>query len=120
MKCGSPLPRTKLGALTVAIRDASSANRIKSFSPTIGETPMTASWKFACLGAALTLCASAMPAAAQRVVPPGYTTFYFSGTTADPLNPNIPAGSPRRMADTIHQADTILTKLQGMLTAKGL
>src|SRR5437763_1151097 len=81
---------------------------------------MTASWKFACLGAALALCASAMPAAAQRVVPPGYTTFYFSGTTADPLNANIPAGAPGRMGDTVQQADNILTKLQGMLAAKGL
>ena len=81
---------------------------------------MTASWKFACLGAALALCASVLPAAAQRVVPPGFTTFYFSGTTADPLNPNIPAGSPGRMGDTVQQADNILNKLQGMLTAKGL
>ena len=40
---------------------------------------MIASWKFACLGAAL-LCASAMPATAQRIVGPGITTFYFSGT----------------------------------------
>ncbi|MBW8708344.1 MAG: hypothetical protein JF627_03630 [Alphaproteobacteria bacterium] len=81
---------------------------------------MTASWKFACLGAGLALCVSALPAAAQRIVPPGLTTFYFSGTTADPVNPAIPAGSPGRMGDTVQQADNILNKLQTMLAAKGL
>jgi enamine deaminase RidA (YjgF/YER057c/UK114 family) len=70
--------------------------------------------------AALALCASAMPAAAQRIVPPGQTIFFFSGTTADPLNPNIPAGSPGRMGDTIQQADNILGKLQGMLAKNNL
>jgi len=81
---------------------------------------MKTPWRFACLGAALALCASALHAAAQRVVPPGYTTFYFSGTTADPVNPNIPAGSPGRMGDTVQQADNILTKLQGMLAKQNL
>jgi len=80
---------------------------------------MIASWKFACLGAAL-LCASAMPATAQRIVGPGITTFYFSGTTADPLNPNIPAGGAGRMGDTVQQADNILNKLQAMLAKNGL
>jgi enamine deaminase RidA (YjgF/YER057c/UK114 family) len=80
---------------------------------------MTASWKFACLGAAL-LCASAMPAAAQRIVAPGLTTFYFSGTTADPVNASIPAGSPGRMGDTVQQADNILNKLQDMLAKNNL
>jgi len=81
---------------------------------------MIASWKFACLGGALALCVSAMPAAAQRVVPPGQTIFFFSGTTADPINPNIPAGGIGRMGDTVQQADNILGKLQAMLAAKGL
>src|SRR5512142_2119375 len=81
---------------------------------------MTFAWKSACLGAALALCASVLPAAAQRIVPPGQTIYFFSGTTADPLNPNIPAGSPGRMGDTVQQADNILNKLQAMLTAKGL
>jgi len=57
---------------------------------------MTASWKFACLGAALALCTSVLPASAQRIVPAGYDTYYFSGTTADPINASIPAGSPGR------------------------
>jgi enamine deaminase RidA (YjgF/YER057c/UK114 family) len=77
---------------------------------------MTASWKFACLGAALALCASAMPAAAQRIVPPGYTTYYFSGTTADPLN----ASNPNDRGTTVQQADNILNKLQGMLAKQNL
>jgi len=81
---------------------------------------MTHSWKFACLGAALALCTSAMPAAAQRIVPPGQTVYFFSGTTADPLNPNIPAGSPGRMGDTVQQADNILGKLQAMLAKNNL
>jgi len=81
---------------------------------------MTYSWKSACLGAALALCASAMPAAAQRIVPPGQTIYFFSGTTADPINPNIPAGSPGRMGDTVQQADNILVKLQAMLAKNNL
>ena len=81
---------------------------------------MMASWKFACLGAALALCTSALPASAQRIVPAGYDTYYFSGTTADPINASIPAGSPGRMGDTVQQADKILTNLQAMLTKNGL
>ena len=81
---------------------------------------MTASWKFACVAAGLALCASVLPASAQRVVPPGQTIFFFSGTTADPLNAAIPAGSPGRMGDSVQQTDSILNKLQGMLAAKGL
>lgn len=81
---------------------------------------MNRSWKLAYLGAALTLLTSAMPAAAQRIVPPGQTIFFFSGTTADPVNPNIPAGQPGRMGDTVQQADNILNKLQGMLAKNNL
>ena len=80
---------------------------------------MTNSFKLACLGAAL-LCAGALPAAAQRIVPTGQTTYYFSGTTADPINPNIPAGQPGRMGDTVKQADNILNKLQAMLAKNNL
>ena len=81
---------------------------------------MIASWKFACMAAALSLCAATLPASAQRIVPPGFTTFYFSGTTADPINAALPPGAPGRMGDTVQQADNILSKLQGMLAAKGL
>jgi enamine deaminase RidA (YjgF/YER057c/UK114 family) len=76
---------------------------------------MTKSFKLACLGAAL-LCASALPAAAQRIVPAGQTTYYFSGTTADPLN----ASNPNDRGTTVQQADNILTKLQAMLAKNNL
>jgi len=81
---------------------------------------MMYSWKFACMGAALALCASALPAAAQRIVPPDHTIFFFSGTTADPIKPDLPAGSPGRMGDTVQQADNILNKLQAMLAKNNL
>ena len=76
---------------------------------------MTKSFKLACLGAAL-LCACALPAAAQRIVPAGQTTYYFSGTTADPLN----ASNPNDRGTTVQQADNILTKLQAMLAKNNL
>ena len=79
---------------------------------------MRASWK--CLTAAVALCASVLPASAQRIASPGQTVYFFSGTTADPLNPNIPAGSPGRMGDTVQQADNILGKLQAMLAKNNL
>lgn len=81
---------------------------------------MRASWKFACLGAALALSASVLPASAQRIVTAGQSIYYFSGTTADPLNPNIPAGQPGRMGDSVQQTDSILNKLQAMLEKNGL
>lgn len=79
---------------------------------------MTASLKSAvlALGASLVLCASAPPASAQRIVPSGYDTYYFSGTTADPLNPS----NPNDRGNTVQQADNILNKLQGMLQKSGL
>src|SRR3569623_2455278 len=79
---------------------------------------MTASWKSAALsfGAALALCASILPASAQRVVKAGYDTYYFSGTTADPLNP----ANPNDRGNTVQQADNILNMLQGMLQMQGL
>lgn len=79
---------------------------------------MTVSWKSAAigLGAAFALCAAILPASAQRVVKAGYDTYYFSGTTADPLNP----ANPNDRGNTVQQADNILNKLQGMLQMQGL
>ena len=79
---------------------------------------MTASWKSAALGlgAALGILVSILPANAQRVVKAGYDTYYFSGTTADPLNP----ANPNDRGNTVQQADNILNKLQGMLQMQGL
>ncbi len=79
---------------------------------------MTAFRNFAAasLGAGLMLCAAILPASAQRVVPAGYDTYYFSGTTADPLNP----ANPNERGNTVQQADNILNKLQAMLQKAGL
>jgi enamine deaminase RidA (YjgF/YER057c/UK114 family) len=79
---------------------------------------MTAFWKCAVLGlvAALALCAPVLPANAQRIVPAGYDTYYFSGTTADPINPS----NPNDRGNTVQQADNVLNKLQGMLQKSGL
>jgi enamine deaminase RidA (YjgF/YER057c/UK114 family) len=79
---------------------------------------MRASWKYLVVGVAL--CASVLPASAQRIASPGQTVYFFSGTTADPLNPNIPAGQPGRMGDSVQQTDSILNKLQAMLEKNNL
>ena len=85
---------------------------------------MTASWKIRspefATRAWLALCASVLPASAQRIASPGQTVYFFSGTTADPLNPNIPAGQPGRMGDSVQQTDSILNKLQAMLEKNNL
>ncbi len=98
---------------------------------------MTSSRKFAFLGMALTLCAFAAPAGAQSVsrlpsananspivsavtVPPGYTTYYISGTPAGPKDPNAPEGSPGRWGDTTQQTADSLNKLEATLKQLGL
>lgn len=98
---------------------------------------MTGLRKFAFLGAALALCAFSAPAGAQTVsrlpspnanspivsavtVPPGYTTYYISGTPAGPKNPNAPEGSPDRWGDTAQQTDDSLNKLEATLKQLGL
>jgi enamine deaminase RidA (YjgF/YER057c/UK114 family) len=96
---------------------------------------MTGLQRFAFL--ALALCAFASPAAAQSVsrlplanpaspivaavtVPPGYTTYYISGTPAGPMNPSIPHGSPGRWGDTAQQTGDSLSKLEAVLKQLGL
>ena len=98
---------------------------------------MTGTRRVAFLGTALALCAFAMPADAQSVtrlplpsgttpivsavtVPPGYTTYYISGTPAGPMNPNAPEGSPGRWGDTTQQTNDSLTKLEAILKQLGL
>jgi enamine deaminase RidA (YjgF/YER057c/UK114 family) len=84
--------------------------------------------------AALALCGSA--ASAQPVsrlvdnpnapivqavtVPPGYTTFYISGTPAAPTDPAAPVGSPQRWGATPAQTDSSLDLLEASLTKLGL
>ena len=99
---------------------------------------MTGSKKFIFTGIALALCAFTVPASAQSVsrlplggnsttpivsavtVPPGYTTYYISGTPAGPMNPNIPDGQPGRWGDTTQQTADSLNKLEAVLKQLGL
>ena len=94
-----------------------------------GNDTMINSRKFAVLSA-LALCAFAAPASAQSVtrlplpsgttpivsavtVPPGYTTYYISGTPAGPM----PSG---QWGDTTEQTNDSLTKLEAILKQLGL
>lgn len=43
------------------------------------------------------------PIAEVVTVPPGYTTYYISGTPARAADPNAAPGSPQRMRDTHQQ-----------------
>ena len=96
---------------------------------------MTGSWKAFVFGAGLVLYGSA--AGAQPVtrlavdnpnvsisqavtVPPGYTTYYISGTPAAPADPKAPVGSPQRWGDTPAQTDSSLDLLEKSLTKLGL
>lgn len=89
------------------------------------------------LGTALVFCAFAGTAGAQSVtrlpspnanspivqavtVPPGYTTYYISGTPAGPKNPSAPEGSPDRWGDTTQQTADSLGKLEETLKKLGL
>jgi enamine deaminase RidA (YjgF/YER057c/UK114 family) len=100
-----------------------------------GEDEMTGSWKAVFFGTGLMLCASA--AGAQPVtrlgldsptvsisqavtVPPGYTTFYISGTPAAPADPKAPVGSPQRWGATPDQTASSLNLLEATLTKLGL
>ncbi len=98
---------------------------------------MTALRNIAFCGAALGLGMLAAPAGAQPVtrlkldnptisiaqavtVPPGYTTYYISGTPAGPRDPNAPDSSPTRWGNTAQQTDDSLNKIQATLTTLGL
>lgn len=86
---------------------------------------------------AVALTLSALPAMAQPVsrlaldnpsiaiaeavtVPPGYTTYYISGTPASPRDPNAPDMSPVRWGNTAQQTDDCLNKLEATLSKLGL
>jgi enamine deaminase RidA (YjgF/YER057c/UK114 family) len=100
---------------------------------------MTASRKITFLAAgALALCAFAGAANAQGVthlaadnpkavidqavvVPPGYTTYYISGTPAGPLNAAaVKNGAAPEWGDTAQQASDSLNKLEATLKKLGL
>jgi len=100
-----------------------------------GENDMTRSLAY--LATALALCTLAGAASAQSVtrlpspnanapivsavtVPPGYTTYYISGTPAGPKNPTAPEGSADRWGDTTQQTADSLNKLEATLKQLGL
>ena len=60
------------------------------------------------------------PIASSVVVPPGAEMVFVSGTLADPVKPDAPAGSAERMGDTEAQATSVLGKLEKELAASGL
>lgn len=53
-------------------------------------------------------------------VPPGYATYYISGTSASVVNPSAPAGSPQRLGDTQTQTASTLANLKKTLDKLGL
>ncbi|MFO1247814.1 MAG: Rid family hydrolase [Alphaproteobacteria bacterium] len=60
-------------------------------------------------------------AIAQAVtVPPGYTTYYISGTPARPRDPNAPDASPTRWGNTAQQTSDALNAIQATLARLGL
>jgi enamine deaminase RidA (YjgF/YER057c/UK114 family) len=91
---------------------------------------------FLSMGAALALCAFAVPADAQPVsrtgaptsviastvtVPPGYTTYYISGTPSGPMNPDeVKNGAAPKWGNTTWQTNDSLTKLEATLKTLGL
>ena len=60
------------------------------------------------------------PIASSVVVPSGSEVVFLSGTLADPVKPDAPAGSAERMGDTEAQVASVLDKLEKELAASGL
>lgn len=60
------------------------------------------------------------PIASSVLVPAGSELVFLSGTLADPVKPDAPAGSAERLGDTEAQATSVLGKLEKELTASGL
>ena len=60
------------------------------------------------------------PIAQAVTVPPGYITYYISGTPAGPAKPELPRTDPARMGDTPTQTTSSLNRLRDSLTQLGL
>lgn len=60
------------------------------------------------------------PIAQAVTVPPGYTTYYISGTPAGAADPKAPPGSPQRMGDTHAQTVSSLARIKDTLATLGL
>ena len=59
------------------------------------------------------------PIASSVRVPPGAELLFLSGTLADVVKPEAPAGSIERLGDTETQAASVLGKLEKELAASG-
>jgi enamine deaminase RidA (YjgF/YER057c/UK114 family) len=64
--------------------------------------------------------AGSFPISSSVLVPPGAEVVFLSGTLADPVKPDAPAGSAERLGDTAAQAASVLGKLEKELAASGL
>ena len=60
------------------------------------------------------------PISSSVLVPAGSEIVFLSGTLADPVNPDAPAGSADPLGDTEAQAGSVLAKLAKELAASGL
>jgi enamine deaminase RidA (YjgF/YER057c/UK114 family) len=60
------------------------------------------------------------PIASSVSVPPGSELVFLSGTLADVVKPDAPAGSVERLGDTETQATSVLGKIAAELAASGL
>jgi enamine deaminase RidA (YjgF/YER057c/UK114 family) len=59
------------------------------------------------------------PIASSVLVPSGAAVLFLSGTLADPVKPEAPAGSVERLGDTAAQAASVLGKLEKELETQG-
>jgi len=60
------------------------------------------------------------PISSSVLLPAGSEIVFLSGTLADPVQPDAPAGSAGRMGDTEAQVSSVLGKLEKELAASGL
>ena len=60
------------------------------------------------------------PFASSVVVPPGYTTYYISGSGPSVTNPSAPKGSVESLGNTVTQTTTCLAGLKDKLAKLGL
>ena len=60
------------------------------------------------------------PFASSVVVPPGYATYYISGSGPTVADPNAPAGSVQRLGNTVTQTTSTLEGLRQRLAQLGL
>jgi enamine deaminase RidA (YjgF/YER057c/UK114 family) len=61
-----------------------------------------------------------IPFVAAVTVPPGYTTYYISGTLAAVADPNAPVGSAQRFGDTETQTASVLARQKETMAKLGL